>query len=72
MISNHKNSLSICLLLTGVLSQTVINGTTPSTNKAYLLASYVTWIESAGARVVPVLINQTESYYDKLYKSLNG
>lgn len=38
----------------------------------YFAASYVKFMESAGARVVPVKINQTESYYERLFQSLNG
>ncbi|XP_072033055.1 gamma-glutamyl hydrolase-like [Amphiura filiformis] len=52
----------------GVLTQT----NPDDQDEAYVFASYVRWVESAGARVVPVLINQKESYYDKLYESING
>ena len=38
----------------------------------YLPETYVKYLESAGARVVPVLINQTDEYYATLYQSLNG
>ena len=39
---------------------------------SYIAASYVKYIESAGARVVPVLINQPEEYYKTIFDSTNG
>jgi len=39
---------------------------------SYLAASYVKSVESAGARVVPVLIDQPREYYELLGRSLNG
>ena len=39
---------------------------------SYIAASYVKYIESAGARVVPVLINQPEKYYQTIFDSTNG
>ena len=35
-------------------------------------AACVKYIEQAGARVVPVLINQDEDYYEKIFNSTNG
>ena len=39
---------------------------------SYIAASYVKYIESAGARVVPVLINQPGEYYQTIFDSTNG
>jgi gamma-glutamyl-gamma-aminobutyrate hydrolase PuuD len=39
---------------------------------SYIAASYVKHVESAGARVVPIKINQTESYYQHLIDYVNG
>uniref|UniRef100_A0A3P8PEU3 folate gamma-glutamyl hydrolase n=1 Tax=Astatotilapia calliptera TaxID=8154 RepID=A0A3P8PEU3_ASTCA len=39
---------------------------------AYIAASYVKFLESAGARVVPVMINQTLEDYKTLFNSING
>ena len=39
---------------------------------SYIGAAYVKWIEQAGARVVPVLINQDEEYYETIFSSTNG
>ncbi|XP_072033902.1 gamma-glutamyl hydrolase-like [Amphiura filiformis] len=59
----------------GILTQTREDAQTNQSgtpNQADLEVRYVKWVESAGARVVPVLINQTELYYDKFYESING
>ncbi|XP_026791633.3 gamma-glutamyl hydrolase isoform X1 [Pangasianodon hypophthalmus] len=54
----------------GVLAQEVYS---PSPGKnAYIAASYVKYLESAGARVVPVMINRTEEEYTILFRSING
>jgi len=44
----------------------------PANTSSYIAASYVKSVEAAGARVVPVQINQDDEYYEKLGKSLNG
>uniref|UniRef100_A0A3Q3W8L1 folate gamma-glutamyl hydrolase n=1 Tax=Mola mola TaxID=94237 RepID=A0A3Q3W8L1_MOLML len=54
----------------GVLAQEVwapVPGRT-----SYIAASYVKYLESAGARVVPVMINQTEEEYKTLFYAING
>ncbi|XP_018496633.1 gamma-glutamyl hydrolase A [Galendromus occidentalis] len=38
----------------------------------YIAASYVKWAEAAGARVLPIFINQTEEYYDRVLGLVNG
>ncbi|XP_068234751.1 gamma-glutamyl hydrolase-like isoform X2 [Palaemon carinicauda] len=38
----------------------------------YIAASYVKFFETGGARVVPILINQNETYYRNIVKSVNG
>ncbi|XP_074478292.1 apolipoprotein D-like isoform X2 [Sebastes fasciatus] len=45
----------------------------PNPNRAtYIAASYVKFLESAGARVVPVMIDQTPDKYKTLFNSING
>ncbi|KAL7632891.1 UNVERIFIED_CONTAM: hypothetical protein RMT77_016798 [Armadillidium vulgare] len=39
---------------------------------SYIAASYVKFVESAGARVAPVLIDQPDEYYEYLGRTLNG
>ncbi|XP_072234829.1 gamma-glutamyl hydrolase [Leuresthes tenuis] len=54
----------------GVLAQEVY---APKPNQtAYIAASYVKFLEAAGARVVPVMINQTLEEYKSLFNSING
>ncbi|XP_019730977.1 gamma-glutamyl hydrolase isoform X2 [Hippocampus comes] len=54
----------------GILAQDL---STPKENQnAYIAASYVKFLEAAGARVVPIMINQTDEEYRRLFKSING
>lgn len=43
-----------------------------SLGKYYIAASYVKYLESAGARVAPVRLDLTKKEYRKLFQSLNG
>ncbi|KAH1176956.1 hypothetical protein KIL84_010658 [Mauremys mutica] len=40
--------------------------------RSYIAASYVKFLESAGARVVPIRLNRSEEEYDKIFQSING
>ncbi|UYV81927.1 GGH [Cordylochernes scorpioides] len=55
----------------GVMSQETY-GRQTKYGYSYIAASYVKFLESAGARVVPVLLGQPPSYYTTLADSLNG
>lgn len=39
---------------------------------SYLAASYVQWVMSGGARVVPIIIGHEENYYRKIFNGING
>merc|ERR1740128_175472 len=39
---------------------------------AYIAASYIKWVEAAGARAVPVIIGKSSDYYRQLFESING
>ena len=56
----------------GILSQTEWKDELKKHGDSYIPASYVKYIEAAGARVVPILVNQTDLYYDKMFNSMNG
>ncbi|KAK7878193.1 hypothetical protein WMY93_031190 [Mugilogobius chulae] len=56
----------------GVLSQEVNEYTAKRNGESYIAASYVKFVESGGARVIPVMINQTEEEYKTLFNSING
>ncbi|XP_004697814.2 gamma-glutamyl hydrolase [Echinops telfairi] len=55
----------------GVLMQKTQNKMR-SFGKYYIAASYVKYLESAGARVVPIRLNLTDNEYEKLFRSING
>uniref|UniRef100_T1JIA3 folate gamma-glutamyl hydrolase n=1 Tax=Strigamia maritima TaxID=126957 RepID=T1JIA3_STRMM len=40
--------------------------------ESYIPSSYIKFLEMAGARVVPVLINRAEDYYSYLFNAING
>ncbi|KAL1006450.1 hypothetical protein UPYG_G00072570 [Umbra pygmaea] len=54
----------------GVLAQEVYSPQPQKTS--YIAASYVKFLEAAGARVVPVMVNQTREEYKQLFNSING
>lgn len=56
----------------GILMQTTKNTAIRKYGKYYIAASYVKYLESAGARVVPVRTNLTHTEYEELFKSING
>lgn len=60
----------------GVLSQeqsAYLHTKYPEENyTSYIAASYVKDVESAGARVVPILIGKERSYYQELMEKING
>ncbi|XP_068604392.1 gamma-glutamyl hydrolase [Brachionichthys hirsutus] len=54
----------------GVLAQDVRS---PQPNRTeYIAASYVKFLEAAGARVAPIRVNQRPEDYKKLFSSING
>ncbi|OQR71828.1 gamma-glutamyl hydrolase A-like [Tropilaelaps mercedesae] len=54
----------------GILAQDYYG---PVENKtSFIAASYVKWIEGAGARVLPIFLNKTEAYYDEVINLVNG
>ncbi|XP_055340715.1 gamma-glutamyl hydrolase-like [Paramacrobiotus metropolitanus] len=61
----------------GILAESVVSKKMQSTlgvkrTASFIAASYVKWAETAGARVVPILLNQPESYYANLMSKING
>jgi hypothetical protein len=39
---------------------------------SYIAASYIKWVESGGARAVPIWINRPTEYYHDIMGKLNG
>lgn len=58
----------------GVLAQELVMESDPrlDTGISYIAASYVKFLEGAGARVVPVMINKTVDYYERIASYVNG
>lgn len=38
----------------------------------HIAASYVKWLEASGAQVMPVILNQDDSYYERIFQQTNG
>jgi len=56
----------------GILAQEVNASDPRIKNLSYIAASYVKQVESGGGRVIPILINQPEGYYSKMFRRING
>ncbi|XP_036292902.1 gamma-glutamyl hydrolase [Pipistrellus kuhlii] len=56
----------------GVLMQSCYTKEMKNLGKYYIAATYVKYLESAGARVVPVRLDLTDEEYVKLFRSING
>lgn len=66
------NMRPIIGILSQELSRSMDDALQPHNYTSYIAASYVKFYESAGARVVPVLINQEDDYYRNIASSING
>ncbi|XP_020778442.1 gamma-glutamyl hydrolase-like [Boleophthalmus pectinirostris] len=71
-LPNLSTSSGSARPIIGILSQEVSSYDSEPKAESYIAASYVKFVESAGARVVPVMINQTEEEYKELFNSING
>ena len=62
--------------IVGILAQDIDTSSLASLKntkyKSYIAASYVKFLESGGARVAPVFIDQPEEYYEMIFNSING
>ncbi|XP_034726430.1 zgc:171566 [Etheostoma cragini] len=56
----------------GVLAQENLPDDQFARGSSYIAASYVKYLEGAGARVVPIRINRTEQEYTNIFYSING
>ncbi|KAB0400754.1 hypothetical protein E2I00_018349, partial [Balaenoptera physalus] len=65
-----KLKLFFCNL--GILMQRCHSENMKILGKYYIAASYVKYLESAGARVVPIRLDLKDEEYEKLFKSING
>ncbi|XP_056156867.1 zgc:171566 [Lampris incognitus] len=58
--------------IVGVLAQENLPRDRFARGSSYIAASYVKYLEGAGARVTPIRINRTEEEYAKIFNSING
>ncbi|KAM9223209.1 gamma-glutamyl hydrolase isoform 2-T4 [Leptosomus discolor] len=58
--------------IVGILSQECHFKKFHRFGSSYIAASYVKFLESAGARVVPIRLNRSDEEYDKIFHSING
>ncbi|KAL0107080.1 hypothetical protein PUN28_015548 [Cardiocondyla obscurior] len=59
----------------GILTQEIdykLNEQYPDQYHSYIAASYVKFVEGAGARPVPIWIDGTDSYYETILSKVNG
>ncbi|XP_052419809.1 gamma-glutamyl hydrolase isoform X2 [Carassius gibelio] len=56
----------------GILTQEVDNESMRKFGKTYIPSSYVKYIESGGARVVPIRLNQSLAEHEQIFRSING
>ncbi|XP_027733217.1 gamma-glutamyl hydrolase-like [Vombatus ursinus] len=56
----------------GILAQANHNKNFKQHGEYYIAASYVKYLESAGARVVPIRLTLSDEEYDNLFQSING
>ena len=71
-MSSEKRMILTDRPVIGVMAQSTFNMSFEHLGKTYIPASYIKFLESAGARVVPVFNNLTELQTKKLFKSING
>lgn len=69
---SHYNQRPIIGILTQQLSHHLKQVYPDLKYKSYIAASYVKFIESAGARVVPIWTGRNKSYYNKILNKING
>ncbi|XP_067251590.1 gamma-glutamyl hydrolase [Chanodichthys erythropterus] len=56
----------------GILTQEVDSEAMKIFGKTYIPSSYVKYIESGGARVVPIRLNQSSAEHEQTFNSING
>lgn len=71
MASDSKLKTQVPVI--GILSQVLRDYKRFSDHhQLHLVSSYVKWIESAGAQVFPILLNQNDAYYEHVFNQTNG
>ncbi|XP_063587250.1 gamma-glutamyl hydrolase-like [Penaeus indicus] len=71
-VSQDLNLRPVIGILSQELGRSMRKALSEYNYTSYIAASYVKFFEGAGARVVPILINQDDDYYRKMISSING
>ena len=72
-IDDPLNNRPIIAVLSQELSRSLARATNKKENyTSYIGAAYIKYVEMAGARAVPVLINQPDEYYETIFNGTNG
>uniref|UniRef100_A0A3B4AAD1 folate gamma-glutamyl hydrolase n=1 Tax=Periophthalmus magnuspinnatus TaxID=409849 RepID=A0A3B4AAD1_9GOBI len=67
---NSENWTYLRLMCAGLMAQDVRSQ--EANEISYIAASYVKTLESAGARVLPIMIDHTEEEYKEIFNMING
>ncbi|XP_058795648.1 uncharacterized protein LOC131666769 [Phymastichus coffea] len=76
-LTNHDDTTTNNQPIIGILSEELLYALAElypkmSLADSYIAASYVKFVESAGAKVIPIWIDQETSYYEKILSKING
>ncbi|XP_046846038.1 gamma-glutamyl hydrolase-like [Xenia sp. Carnegie-2017] len=71
-VESHKRKIRTNRPIIGILTQTTYLTPIKYLGHTFIYASYVKFLESAGARVVPIFHNRTRNQTHNLCKSING
>lgn len=70
---DHNRDVKSPIPIIGILTQVFRDYKRITKDRHFhMSASYVKWIESAGAQVLPILLNQDDSYYERVFRQTNG
>ena len=72
LLSSKRREIQTNRPIIGIMAQSTYNMAFKNLGRNYIPTSYVKFLESSGARVVPILNNLTEVKTKKLFESING
>ncbi|VEN44719.1 unnamed protein product, partial [Callosobruchus maculatus] len=72
--SRRLNTKEINIPIIGILSQEthILKNYIGENHHSFIVASYVKFLESAGARVIPIWIGKDDDYYTHVLNYTNG
>ena len=72
LCNSERNERPIIGILAQDLDNIVFDSFENTNYTSYIRACYVKFVESGGARVAPVLLNQPDEYYRMIFRGTNG